>query len=58
MEMLDSMGAFPWDDPDQDQRPEITRIADPDPDRLKGTHPCILSLLLTVALPLNIRALQ
>ena len=26
MEMLDSMGAFPWDDPDQDQRSEITWI--------------------------------
>ena len=62
-----SMGAFPWDDPDQDQWSEITpimvrqmnrwihseqgfigsfdlpwsewsRITDPDPDHLKGTH--------------------
>ena len=87
LEMLDSMGAFLWDDPDQDQRSEITwimvdhmnpsilvqsgfigsfdlpwsewsRITDPDTDHLKGTHPCVLSLLLTVALPLNVRALQ
>ena len=26
LEMLDSMGAFLWDDPDQDQRSEITWI--------------------------------
>ena len=87
LEMLDSMGAFPWDDPDQDQWSQITwimvdqmnqwilvqngfigsfdlprsewsRITDPDTDHLKGTHPCVLSPLLTVALPLNIRALQ
>ena len=87
LEMLDSMGAFLWDDPDQDQRSEITwimvdqmnqrilvqngfigsfdlprsewsRITDPETDHLKGTHPCVLSPLLTVALPLNIRALQ
>ena len=89
LEMLDSMGAFLWDDPDQDQRSEIiwimvdqmsqwilvqngfigsfnlprsewSRITDPDPDNLKGTHPqwCVLSLLITVALQLNIPALQ
>ena len=87
LKMLDSMGAFLWDDPYQDQWSEITwimvdqmsqrilaqsgfigsfdlpwsewsRITDPDTDHLKGTHPCVLSPLLTVALPLNIRALQ
>ena len=87
LEMLDSMDAFLWDDPDQNQRSEIarimvdqmsqwilvqngfigsfnlprsewSRITDPDPDNLKGTHPCVLSLLITVALQLNIPALQ
>ena len=87
LEMMDSMGAFLWDDPDQNHWSEITwimvdqmnqwilvqngfigsfdlprsewsRITDPDTDHLKGTHPCVLSLLLTVALPLNVRALQ
>ena len=87
LEMLNSMCAFLWDDPYQDQQSEITwimvdqmnqwilvqngfigsfdlprsewsRITDPDTDDLKGTHPCVLSLLLTVALPLNIGALQ
>ena len=38
--MFGIMGAFLWDDLDQDQQSEITWITHPDTDRLKGTHPC------------------